>query len=794
MVLESRQKAIENLEASYNGSSVKEALISLLETFNSMGGDVQNLGGQTQKYYVLESEVKDLEDQIDRWLKYNTEPMIDPKTKVGSLNLIKNKDLTAYFGNILNRLRAINGKLSGKQTGDDEDLGGNIKESLVILQNTIGLIEEAINNKATGEDSRVQPTDSVMDLATRISNIKMANLEVKPILITEKEKIIESDIVRDEQGNIISGHAYNPVNVKVALKGYDGVLTTTGTHTPPEGYDGYSKVEIKVSESGTGGGGNGGSGAIENAGSANLTTAVITENGEVPKPAGYDGYSEITIDVKNFEIPEGKTFTVTYQMTDENKETTILFEDSNVLPGQRVTYPGDTSDIKYDPDDKDFWYFSGWAPEPKCVVADMTVNAQFAKYVPVDIGGYYRYTNKSWGEILSDGGYTVGSGEIKLLRLTDNRVVKMLKLGSGDAGATSAWLCMNASQPPSGSSVGSYDWNDSPLREYLNGHFLQYLIPDWLRPHIKQVRKYHACRSGVHTLNNFHNVNSSGIRALRNDIALQESDVKAQGLIYKETADYIWIPGADELGLTDGDYNSIFASNQYTSNSVQYDSVWRQEEYQEGGETKIRYKRTGYKNAIMYDKAGRKITKVPAAYNRGLFHKNGYAYSGPRYMSTGLKIIPNSQIQSFYTGGAYETNVSADYIISENFPNEAYSDGGITYNNINRYNFFLEGGSEMYLEGLDRFKWDPPYMGTEDPISQNVPLRDVSVVGCNFNDGRINDTYDPNYNYNRIPETLASYRHDDEYCTATYARGIMRPLGYYSCESDTTYFWFGFCL
>ena len=74
-----------------------------------------------------------------------------------------------------------------------------------------------------------------------------------------------------------SGKAYTPVNVNVQPTLQSKTATANGTVTPDQGYDGLSSVSVNVTPS--------------------LSALSVTSNGTYT-PSGYDGYSQVTVDVQ----------------------------------------------------------------------------------------------------------------------------------------------------------------------------------------------------------------------------------------------------------------------------------------------------------------------------------------------------------------------------------------------------------------------------------------------------------------------------------------------------------------
>lgn len=783
MVLSSNKVAIENLEAAYNGSTVRQALIDLIETFSQVGGDVKNLGGHSSGYYVLVSELDAVISEINNWLQYDTEPIN------GSLKVLKNKDFTAYFKNgILEKLKEINGDIKGDYSKAPEDeIGNNIGECLTYLKGTIKRIEDAIEDKGV----TIQDSDSVMDLAERITEIQLAAIDVKPITITENGKQIESDIIRDH-GVPISGTAYNPVTVKIAQKGYEATgsaaLTSNGNHNPPEGFDGFSKVEVRVNTTGSGGSG---SGSGEN-GELRLQTKDIDQNGEYAPDNGYDGFSEVNVHVTDYEPPEEKTCTVTFRAEDADKNVTT--QNVEVTAGQRATFMGDVP--RYD--DTDFWYFKGWEPVPKKVVTDMTVNAKYELWTPGTnfMGESYSWCPYSWKDILTNGA-GIGDGQTKLLRLKDNNIVVMMYVGSG------RFVCLNIRGVPTSVHVGNDSWENEPLREYLNGDFFQNYIPDWLVPFVRIESKQQAKPTGCLTIDEFEKTFLSNITRAPGDLypdSLTDGMV-GYGIQYGfSPADKVWIPSADELNLIGDSLNQKgdFYEGKYLSNSVAYDSVYyTRREVWPGSDPPVemdRYIRSGYKYDNMYKRVGRKATVIPTKYQMGLIKKNcGYSKVEPPFPSEALKTYSLDYLQNQYEKGNTD---SADSLISKSWLHTSWSDTSVEpprrYSPLDRYEEVFNRHSKLpllYGTGTRGYPMTQYIDSNSIANPGNILLRDVVMTQCYLNDVRTNDQYDSETFYTSPPKPIADYGGGTDRCTGVYQRATMSPYGYLDTAGNGNLMW-----
>lgn len=572
MVLNSLSEAIEKLEAAYDGVTMRSALVDLSETLGTLqGNDTKKLGNLPIQQYVLKTEVAKIRTYItDQLLKYDTIPKQDQD---GVGKVMKNKDITTFFGDILEDLKKINGDKDGdysKATNPTQDIGKDIEDCLNIL-NTIlgsnGLIEDAINEKATGESSQVHDTDSIEDYAMRIDNIKFSVLDIKPYTATEDGEEVESDIIRDHDGNIISGHAYNPVTVNVQLKGQTKTLTETGNNTPDEGYDGFSSVTINVNTTGTGSGGGSGSGD----GSPNLTTITITKNGEYGKPSNYDGYSEVEVEVTEYDLDEQEELTVTF-VTDHDDGTTETLDTQQVLTGEDVHYDGPTPQYQSTNWQEDGYYFDYWSPKPTRVMTDMTCKAVYGKAIKNN-GSYFindiTYCNDSWYEILNGkNGVPVNPmGTVKPLHCKDGTNRRIYFAGYDDSGSVLMCSMLEPISVPSDAGWdGSVSWNDSYLRGYLNSDFISDMFPDWFASRLDSRRYSHydpiadvasqfqKTTGSILGITGYMEYDPSGTK-IRSSIKYEDAiggNVPVVGCAFKHAEGRVWIPGMDELGIADG--------------------------------------------------------------------------------------------------------------------------------------------------------------------------------------------------------------------------------------------------
>ena len=489
MIKETITAAIDGLEKAYDGESVRQALIDLLDTLNTVGGNTELLGGYHQDHYVLESELKWLEDvEIGKQFcgNYDTEPNKD------SLKVIKNKDITKYFNGIFNNIRKINGDVQGHYSDAPEDkIGINIADALYVLQNDLDEIKQSISRQGV----TVYDTDSALDIGKRIGEINKTTIEVVPYTCTEVSKEVPEtkDPVTHE---VIK--AYNPVIVAPELKGYTATVRQNGSATCPAGFDGWKTVIVDVSTSGSGSSGGGSSsggsgkkskGAIDDV-VYNTSGVDIRENHVTFKASDYgvDAFDSADVRVTDYDF-EDKTFKVTF--TSEGQQ---LGEPVEVQMGSPAYYTGETPE--YSRTDE-FWYFTGWDPVPNCVVEDMTCEAQFAAWNPnagTPTSTNLTYLNNTWEDIINGG--TNNMSDIKILRLTDGTVLRMRKIsrsgGSGNHAYNSVWMSMDLVQSPvlpfDRTAWGTYErveWGqqDNAVRNYLNGDFFD-LIPEPLKNHI----------------------------------------------------------------------------------------------------------------------------------------------------------------------------------------------------------------------------------------------------------------------------------------------------------------------
>lgn len=490
MVKETISEAIGDLEKASNGEEVRQALIDLIDTMNTIGGDTELLAMHNQQYYVLEKEFKAFEDEINMWLQFDKVPTRK------SLNLMKNKDQTAYFVDILKKLKKLNGDTKGNyDEAPPSEIGNDIQEALNAAHNTFEAIESAIGRQGV----TVPDTDSVLDYGKRISQINKTTVDVQPYIVTVNGTEVEE--TRDPETREIT-KAYTPVTVQLELNGWSDTIRANGRYTVPEGYDGWENVIVDIDNSGskTSGGGSSGGGGSSSGGSKkkgaisddvtyNLSGADIRENTTVKaSDYGVDAFDSATVAVTDYEF-EDKTFKVTF--TSEGEQ---LGEPVEVKMGDSAYYIGETP--VYSKDDE-FYYFSGWEPNPNCVVTDMTCEAQFNIWNPnggSPISTNYRYLNSTWDEIIS--GSLGELGDIKILKLTDGRIFRMRKISKSGEGANSVWMSMEALRCDwfydytHYQSLDTISWADSQnaARNYLKGEFLS-LIPENVRSHIVQMDK-----------------------------------------------------------------------------------------------------------------------------------------------------------------------------------------------------------------------------------------------------------------------------------------------------------------
>lgn len=485
--------AIGDLEKASNGEEVRQALIDLIDTMNTIGGDTELLGGYDQTHYVLETELRDFEDEINMWLQYDDEP------REKSLKLLKNGNLTKYFVDILKKLQKLNGDTKGNyDEAPISEIGENIRDALNAANNTFNAIKDEIRQQGV----TVPDTDSVLDYADRIAEINKTNVEVKPYIVTVNGTEVEE--TRDPVTHEIT-KAYTPVTVQLELNGYSETVRTNGSHTVPAGYDGWKNVIVDVDNSGSSASGSSGSSSGGSSGSSKKKGAIssdityntsgldIRENTTYNASAyGVDAFDSATVNVTDYEF-EDKKFKVTFMSEGEQ-----LGEPVEVQMGSPACYMGETP--VYSKTDE-FYYFKGWDPTPNRVVSDMVCEAQFDIWTPN--GGSPMKTNSNyitytWEEII--GGAKVNIGDIKILKLTDGSYYRMRKIGdseSSGARVSSVWMAMDylaSTMMPFDqqeyAALETIFWGDpnNRLREWLNTTFKN-LIPESIRSHIVAMPK-----------------------------------------------------------------------------------------------------------------------------------------------------------------------------------------------------------------------------------------------------------------------------------------------------------------
>lgn len=696
---ETIQDYINDFDAASNGADVKSTLIALLEALNTFGGgDAEKLGGNEQQYYLLKSEIASVKRDVDAILQFDQLP------KARSQKVIKNKDLTNYFGAILNRLKKVNGDKNGDYLPSDMDLiGHDIKECLVVLDNTLDLIKEAINEVSTTPESHITELDSIEDYADKLNKIKKNNLLVVAKTITDNHTIIESDIVRDQYDNIVSGTAYNPVTVDVKLKGQDYVATTTGNQTPDDGYDGFSSVTVKVDDSGSGSGGGSGSGP---GGSVSLTSFVATQNGEYGKPAGYDGYSDVTVSVTNPTV-EDKPCTVTF-VTDHIDGSTEELWSIEVQAGGTVEYQGPNPYYQNDGYEEEYYYFTGWEPRPVRVVSDITCKAQYSKVLRNNSHKVYlhkdiEYCDGDWYKIIHDPVHNSASGQIKRLTLqgSTRQYVRMYCVGNN------TWISL---EPVNVGTISEqdtepYSWANSALRAHLNGAFLNNYIPSWLRPHLVPVRlTSKAILDG--TMASFGKESSvlNYIRNYKGNVTItykSDSGVPVVGTQYEATSDTIFIPGLYDLTIDPG---SDFTDDMYKSSN-----------FSAAGYSYNTYKYNGTITNNYY----------PKSLSGGLVADSGG--SG----TSGLPSYPFKQVSTGTLRGVYSPKVpkstSLDNIILNYFPDNLQTQDCSVNNNATYFRTL------QYYETTQQ-SWMNPYINEvfigNEFNAGDMRLRDFLVDSC----------------------------------------------------------------
>lgn len=549
--------AIGDLEKASNGEEVRQALIDLIDTMNTIGGDTELLGGYDQTHYVLETELRDFEDEINMWLQYDDEP------REKSLKLLKNGNLTKYFVDILKKLQKLNGDTKGNyDEAPISEIGENIRDALNAANNTFNAIKDEIRQQGV----TVPDTDSVLDYADRIAEINKTNVEVKPYIVTVNGTEVEE--TRDPVTHEIT-KAYTPVTVQLELNGYSETVRSNGPHTVPEGYDGWKNVIVDIDNSGSSGSGSGGSsgggsssggskkkGAISDDVTYNTSGIDIRENTTYNASTyGVDAFDSATVNVTDYHF-EDKKFHVTFMSEGEQ-----LGEPVEVQMGSPACYTGEIP--VYSKTDE-FYYFSGWEPNPNRVVSDMVCEAQFTTWNPnggSPIDTNYTYLNLTWDEIIA--GAKTNIGDIKILKLTDGTFYRMRKIGNSENSggkANSVWMSMdyvNSPRKPFTTDYyreldGEVFWNDehNAVKQWLNNDFKS-LIPENIRSHIVPMTKecMKATKSGNEWLFTY-------------DSSSDES---------------IWIPGLNEinyLATSDkgderlGNFNNLILTPQTTNTYI----------------------------------------------------------------------------------------------------------------------------------------------------------------------------------------------------------------------------------
>lgn len=752
MVFPSNKAAIENLEASYDGPSVRKALIDLLETLSEVGGDVKNLGGHSASYYVLTSELDFAINEITSWMQYDNEPI------KSSLKVMTNKDFTTYFkNNLLDRLKKINGDTNGDYEIPEKEkpelIGNNYHDCITILNGTIDDIYDAIRDQHV----TIYDDDDIMDLAERISQIKLGNLNVIPITITENNKTIPSDIVYDE-GVPISGTAYNPVTVNVQLKGYAATATSNGQVELPDGYDGFSSVSIDVPVSGGSGGsgsGSGGSGGGSGEYIPKLTTMDITTNGQYSPPNGYEGFSEVNVEVTKPALPDdGEQPTVTFKFKSyEGEVGEEALDEQTVLIGEDAKYNGSPVEIE---DESDFYYFKGWYPRPDRVANDMTTYTDIGLWTPKDtyIGPTYEWCPYSWKQIIK-GDDEPSVGSLKLLKLKyNNDIVRMMYMGGR------RWMCIDYKDYGGMPNDDRKPWRECGWRDWLENDFKEKWIPDWLLSHMTRCINKQAevidTAADISTFKNTKSIVASQVGDLYPNTVY--SGIVAYGTQYRDSLDLIWIPSMDEFGLYGGLEEGDFYEGIYGSNTVSYNTRYRTEEHVIDEETTVTYYlRNGYDTINYYKACGRKLSKIPTAYQRGLMVE-GQENRDAQFSDTILKkfkFAGLSSVQSLYSSGTLQANQSPD----------------VVYRPI----------WESYYENpLPRGTYDFDFrVPAGNTLTASMALRDQTLMLCNLNDYRYDDEYGGvDYDYTYIHKPLAKYHGGSDNCNSQIGRAGISAYGY----------------
>ena len=531
------ETAIANFEAASTGSDVKESLIDLLDSLNTLGGNVTHLGGVHFSGYVTKKTMNYYLDLYKSYIKFATKPAEDkPDQSIVKANVpavIRNRDLYEYFNKLFLSLRKIDADSNGKYhtpSSPDQNIT-NIEEAIRYMYAAFWNGAESIKEAIQGQSSRggvVEDTDNILELAGRISKIRTGELLVEPLTVNELKCTKEAP----------EGHAYNPVTIDVNGGAVYRKFTEEGTFSAQPGTTGYSSIEVDVPFSGSGGSGSG-SGGSSGSGSnkddkteadLKIVDITFTENGEYDAGnSEADGYGTVTVAVTNFKIDPDARFKVKFIIGDHTETV------EDVEPYSNVEYPGEIPEHE---DTGDCWYFKGWNPEPYQVIHDMVCYGEYGIVQPgsvvasgkdaassISVG--FEWSSQSWDEICANGGSSMNIGSMKPLFIDGFNPIIMQKVTASENGATSVFVARSAvnseafgpntmtKQDPN----QPFSWKNSKLRYLLNSTFYDKL-PNVLKSSIKTMTK--------------------GVLLPRD-----------AGVYYDTTEDNIWIPGIHEANLID---------------------------------------------------------------------------------------------------------------------------------------------------------------------------------------------------------------------------------------------------
>lgn len=441
-------------------------------------------GGPMSTYYVTAGEIYNLLDNYLRpslkaVLKHDVDPASNKKMKDAIYYYLS--ELEEARKSMISAIKAKNGTIS-----KDQD------ETLLELANIIRTLD-TVDNVET-ETYSVNKNHITID-----ANTEHHRTETDP------------------------HYAYSEVTVNITPKTLTKNVTENGilykasdeyiSSTDP--YEGYSSVTVNIP---------GGKSAHASPGSTGRTTGkdgVIVDDDDMMSSKeindkgvhsasedGVLGWKTVKVNVELEEIPEGATFTVTFNDGDGKIIDTV-----SVLPFQRAQCTKDFPRTKTV--DGISYVFSGWSPNPNRVVSDMEV---VAGWKPGTVVAGQEIPD-DWDTIVSNSGAPYNIGDWKRLTVGGNQTLIMQKVYEGEDGTTSTWLSKNVFPNNRGIGIG---WIYSDIRSYLNSDFLDLLKQgegESLYNYIVPVMKRSIC--GLP--DNYY------------------------GEIEIETLDRIWIPSTDEV-------------------------------------------------------------------------------------------------------------------------------------------------------------------------------------------------------------------------------------------------------